>query len=372
MLVCVVHNKIRLDNLVIKLFKATLKAVLSGLTIGLLIVILVPSLRPQISLNIEDWLLSINSQISFSTAIKKSAPAVVNIYSVTQHLTTHNQVERRAKGLGSGVIMSPNGFIMTNLHVIKGADIIYVALQDGRVEVASLVGTDPLTDLAVLHIKAEHLPVIPINLDRSSQVGDLVLAIGNPYNLGQTITQGIVSATGRKAGLSSSSFLDLIQTDAAINDGNSGGALINSRGDLIGINAASFNAINNGNTNGISFAIPINLAYTVMKEIITEGRVSRGSLGFDGDAINQVTAMSLNIQTSAVVVTNLAPMGMAEQAGLMIDDIIVAVNQQPFSSVEELRHHIAGTKPGNKISLTLIRSGTTMTLDMITAELGLN
>lgn len=356
----------------IKLFRATIKAMASGLIIGGLIIVLIPSLRPQLSFSIEDWLLSLNSQISFATAIKRSAPAVVNIYSVNQYLNPHNQIERRAKGLGSGVIMSSNGFIMTNLHVIKDADIIYVALQDGRFDVASVVGTDPLTDLAVLHIKAEHLPVIPINLERPSQVGDLVLAIGNPYNLGQTITQGIVSATGRKAGLSSSSFLDLIQTDAAINEGNSGGALIDARGDLIGINAASFNAINSGNTNGISFAIPIKLAYTVMKEIITEGRVSRGSLGFDGEAINNVAAMSLGIQTSALVVTAISHDGMAKLAGLQLNDIIVGVNEQPFSSIEELRHLIAGTKPGNEISLTIVRAGEQLALDMITAELRVN
>jgi len=357
---------------VLKLFKATIKAILSGLAIGLLIVLLIPSLRPQLSFKLEDWLLSVNSQISFSTAIKRSAPAVANIYSVSQYVNPHNQIERRAKGLGSGVIMSSNGFIMTNLHVIKGADIIYVAIQDGRIEVASVVGTDPLTDLAVLHIKAEHLPVIPINLDRSSQVGDLVLAIGNPYNLGQTITQGIVSATGRKAGLSSSSFLDLIQTDAAINDGNSGGALINSRGDLVGINAASFNSINNGATNGISFAIPIKLAYTVMKEIITEGRVSRGSLGFDGEAVNNVTAMSLGLQTTALAVTAIGADSMAQRAGMQLDDIIIAVNQQPFGSIEELRHLIAGTKPGNSISLTVIRAGQQLVLETVTAELTIN
>lgn len=356
----------------IKVIRATIKAIMSGLAIGLLIVLLIPSLRPQLAFNFEDWLLSFNSQISFSNAIKRSAPAVVNIYSVTQYLNPHNQIERRAKGLGSGVIMSSNGFIMTNLHVIKGADIIYVAMQDGRIEVASVVGTDPLTDLGVLHIKAEHLPVIPINLERSSLVGDLVLAIGNPYNLGQTITQGIVSATGRKAGLSSSSFLDLIQTDAAINEGNSGGALINSRGDLIGINAASFNSINDGNSNGISFAIPIKLAYTVMKEIITEGRVSRGSLGFDGDAIANVTAMSLGLQSSAVVVTAVGPDSMAQQAGLQVDDIIIAVNHAPFNSIKELHHHIAGTKPGNQISLTVIRGGKQLVLNMVTAELRIN
>jgi len=354
---------------VLKLLKAIFTAILSGLAIGVLIVVLIPSLRPQLSLNIEDWLLSVNSHISFSKAIKRSAPAVVNIYSVTQFINPQNQVERRAKGLGSGVIMSTNGFIMTNLHVIKGADIIYVAIQDGRVEVASVVGTDPFTDLAVLKIKTQHLPVIPMNLDRAAQVGDLVLAIGNPYNLGQTITQGIISATGRKAGLNPSSFLDLIQTDAAVNDGNSGGALINSRGNLVGINNAKFNSINNGTTNGISFAIPIKQAYAVMKELITEGRVSRGSLGFDGEAINNVTAMSLGLQTAAIAVTAIGNDSMAQKAGLRLNDIVIAVNTKPFSSIEELRHLIAGTKPGHAISLTVIRAGQQHTLEMFTAEL---
>ncbi|MDP2560691.1 trypsin-like peptidase domain-containing protein [Psychrobium sp. 1_MG-2023] len=354
---------------VFKFVKATIKAIISGLIIGGLIIVLIPSLRPQFSVSIKDWFLTHNAQVSFANAIQRSAPAVVNIYSVTQHLNPLNQIERRDKGLGSGVIMSKSGFIMTNLHVIKGADIIYVALQDGRFQIASVVGTDPLTDLAVLHITLPDLPVIPMNLKRSTQVGDLVLAIGNPYNLGQTITQGIVSATGRKAGLSSSNFLDLIQTDAAINDGNSGGALINSRGDLIGINAASFNALDNGGINGISFAIPINLAYTIMKEIIVEGHVSRGSLGFNGEALNRMATMSLNINSGAVLVSAVSPQGAAKQAGLQIDDVIIEVNKKSFGSVEELRNHIAGTKPGNKISITIIRQGKRMVLDMVTSEL---
>jgi len=343
------------------------KAILIGLLIGSIIIIAIPGTRSSIFDSIKQWLTFHNTQVSYSYAIKRSAPAVVNIYSLSQSRNASGQIENRRQGLGSGVIMSSNGIILTNLHVIRDADIIYVALQDGRKGTASIIGTDPLTDLAVLHIKAEDLPVIPFSLDTPTQVGDLVLAIGNPYNLGQTITQGIVSATGRRAGLSSSSFLDLLQTDAAINDGNSGGALINSRGELIGINAASFNSINDGNSNGISFAIPIKLAYSILKEIVVEGHILRGSVKFEGEQLDaDFVKMSLNIESGAVGVINVLSQGPAYLAGLQPKDIIIAVNNTPFTNIKELLNTIANTKPGNEISMTVLRGNKELILTMQT------
>ena len=336
------------------LVKATLKAIGSGLIIGGLIILLIPSLRPAFNISVKDWLLVHTSQLSFSEAIKRAAPAVVNIYSITQHLTPLNQIEQRVKGLGSGVIVSHNGFIITNYHVISGADIIRVGVQDGTIKTASVVGIDPLTDLAVLHINAQDLPVIPIDLERATEVGDLVLAIGNPYNLGQTITQGIISASGRNAGLSSFGFLDYIQTDAAINDGNSGGALINSRGELVGINAANFNSLSDVQTSGISFAIPINLAYTVMKEIIKEGKVIRGYLGISGAPVSPVIARSLNLSGIAIQISTVQPGGPADQAGLEQGDIILEIDGKEFASSQAALHYIAEAKPNRVLVLTVL------------------
>lgn len=352
-----------------KLLVATLKAIFSGLIIGGLIILLIPSLRPAFNPNLKDWLLANTSQISFSQAVQRAAPAVVNIYSITQRLTPLNQIERRNKGLGSGVIISHNGFILTNYHVIRGADIIMVGIQNGSIKTASVVGVDPLTDLAVLHVDAHDLPVIPIDLERVTEVGDLVLAIGNPYNLGQTITQGIVSATGRNAGLSTSGFLDLIQTDAAINDGNSGGALINSRGELVGINAANYNSLTAVQTSGISFAIPINLAYTIMQEIINEGRVVRGYLGIDGTAVEPVIAQSLNISGIGIRVTGVQPGGPAASAGLIAGDIILEIDGKEFNSARAALHYIAETKPGSEMILTVFHQNQLIKTPVIVGEL---
>lgn len=349
-----------------------IKAAAFGLVIGALIVIVLPTTRTAILSAVKQWLVIHTAPVSYSYAIKRAAPAVVNIYSITQHRTPLNEVDMRRRGLGSGVIMSANGIILTNLHVIAGADIIYVALQDGRRGVASIIGTDPLTDLAVLKIKLENLPFIPVSLKHNPQVGDLVFAIGNPYNLGQTITQGIISANGRKTQVFPNYFVDLIQTDAAVNAGNSGGALINSRGELVGINNANFNTFMNeanGNTsNGISFAIPAKLTFNILKELLTEGYVSRGSLGFDGETV--VSNSTFNIDIGAVRVTNVYQEGPAYAAGLRTADVITKVNGKQFNNLSELRYHIETTKPGNTINFTVVRNGQDIELLMETVELG--
>ncbi|MDR2989277.1 MAG: trypsin-like peptidase domain-containing protein, partial [Providencia alcalifaciens] len=252
--------------------KKLLVSVLLGLVTASIIIVAVPSLRPQ---GLADLLYGkTNSEpVSYNKAVRRAAPAVVYVYSSSKG--SFSQSGRELQSLGSGVILSANGYIVTNKHVVDNPDQILVALQDGAIFDAFLVGSDPLTDLAVLKIDAENLPVIPINTKRITHVGDVVLAIGNPYNLGQTVTQGIISATGR-VGLSSTRRQNFLQTDASINSGNSGGALINTEGELVGINTLSFSAGQGVSSEGLSFAIPTALATKIMEKLIRDGRVVRG------------------------------------------------------------------------------------------------
>ncbi|NRD75494.1 outer membrane-stress sensor serine endopeptidase DegS [Shewanella sp. VB17] len=294
-------------------------------------------------------------ELSFSTAVRRAAPAVVNIYSLSvdrdQPLNSGS-----LQGLGSGVIMSEQGFILTNYHVIKKADEIVVALQDGRKFTSEVVGSDPVTDLAVLKIEGDTLPIAPINLATPAQVGDVVLAIGNPYNLGQTITQGIVSATGRN-GLSSG-YLDFLQTDAAINAGNSGGALIDTSGQLIGINTASYQINDEGGGHGINFAIPIKLAHSIMSKLIKNGRVIRGELGITGKPVEQVTAQILNLPNlTGIEITEVDPKGPAAKAQLQAGDIITQFEGERVPGVEMLMDRIAESTPNEQIIMTVIRQG---------------
>ncbi|ASJ98012.1 MULTISPECIES: outer membrane-stress sensor serine endopeptidase DegS [Shewanella] len=294
-------------------------------------------------------------ELSFSKAVRRAAPAVVNIYSLS--IDQSRPLNSGAlQGLGSGVIMSKEGYILTNYHVIKKADEIVVALQDGRKFTSEVVGSDSVTDLAVLKIEGDALPVVPINLDIPAQVGDVVLAIGNPYNLGQTITQGIISATGRN-GLSSG-YLDFLQTDAAINAGNSGGALIDTSGQLIGINTAAFQIGGEGGGHGINFAIPIKLAHSIMGKLIKDGRVIRGALGITGEPINPVMAQILNLpDLTGVMVTGVDHQGPAAQAKLRPRDVITKFNDETVPGVEMLMDRIAETPPGTQVTMTIIRSG---------------
>lgn len=308
-----------------------------------------------------------SSELSFASAVRKAAPAVVNIYSLS---VNQDQPLNSSKlqGLGSGVIMSKEGYIITNYHVINKADEIVVAVQDGRKFSADVVGMDPETDLAVLKIEGENLPVVPINLKHSPRVGDVVLAIGNPYNLGQTITQGIISATGR-SGLSSR-YLDFLQTDAAINAGNSGGALIDTTGSLIGINTAAYQLTNDDKAgHGINFAIPIELAYKVMGKLIKDGRVIRGALGISGEPVNQVIAQILNLpDLKGIFVTNLDAGGPAAKAGLKPRDVIIKYQNEDVTGVEMMMDRIAETKPGTKVDVQIIRDGKTMDIPVIMGE----
>jgi serine protease DegS len=305
-------------------------------------------------------------ELSFASAVRRAAPAVVNIYSlsIAEDQPLHSS---SLQGLGSGVIMSKEGYILTNYHVIKKADEIVVALQDGRKFTSEVVGSDPETDLAVLKIDGDNLPVVPLNLTSPAQVGDVVLAIGNPYNIGQTITQGIISATGRN-GLSSG-YLDFLQTDAAINAGNSGGALVDTLGELVGINTAAFQVGGEGGGNGISFAIPIKLAHSIMKKLIKHGRVLRGAIGVSGEALSPVLAQILNLPNQkGVVVMAIDPDGPAARAQLQKSDVIIAFEEEDVPGVEMLMDRIAETPPDTKVTMTIIRDGRVQTLAVIIAE----
>ena len=343
------------------------KSVLIGLIMAVIILVLNQIINENNSIsNLSIFQGNGNSELSFAKAVRRSAPAVVNIYSlsINQNEPLHSG---SLQGLGSGVIMSSEGYVLTNYHVIKQADEIVVALQDGRKFTSEMVGSDPETDLAVIKIVGDNLPVSPINLNHSPQVGDIVLAIGNPYNLGQTITQGIISATGRN-GLSSG-YQDFLQTDAAINAGNSGGALIDTNGALIGINTAAFQVGNETSGNGINFAIPIKLAHSIMGKLIKDGRVIRGALGISGEAIRPVMAQILNLpDLNGVLVTAIEPNGPADHAGIQPSDVIIKYDNEVVPDIEMLMDRIAETKPKTKAILTLIRKGKIQKIKVVIAE----
>jgi serine protease DegS len=263
--------------------------------------------------------------------------------------------KRMESSLGSGVIVSPQGYILTNNHVIKAADEILVALKDGRTAKATIVGTDPDTDLAVLHIELKDVPAITLSKDQHNEVGDVVLAIGNPFGVGQTVTSGIISATGRDM-LGINTFENFIQTDAAINPGNSGGALINSHGELIGINTAIYSQ--SGGSQGIGFAIPLSLARNVLTQIIEFGHVKRGWLGIAIQNMNQELAGTFGIdRIYGGIVTGIYKGGPADQAGLKPGDLITQINGTEIENVRHLLNLVSQVKPGTEISINAIRDG---------------
>ena len=307
---------------------------------------------------------------SYSEAVRKASPAVVNIYS-QQYIDSSidNKQHLQPTGLGSGIITDNKGYILTNYHVIAQADQILVALQDGRLFSASVVGSDRVTDLTVLQIKGDNLPVIPQNPSYQPQVGDIVLAIGNPYNLGQTITQGIISATGR-SGMSSSGRQDFLQTDAAINEGNSGGALINSRGELVGINTSEFYTNNPNSSNGISFAVPYQLSKRIMKSLITHGRVIRGSLGIIAENLDPLIARLWGLKAqNSIIIKKIHEGGPASKAGVQVNDLLLKIDDIAVDNLIEAMDKVAEIKPGTKTKLTLLRKGEQVEVEVIITEL---
>jgi len=265
--------------------------------------------------------------------------------------------EHRAQSLGSGVVISSDGYILTNNHVVDGATEVKVSFSNKREFAAKIVGTDPLTDVAVLKINEKDLPALPLSDSSRAQVGDVVLAVGNPFGLGQTVTMGIVSALGR-SGLGIERFEDFIQTDAPINPGNSGGALINTRGELVGINTAIL-AGDGGGNQGIGFAIPINLARNVMDQIVKTGKASHGYMGILLDSLtpDKAKAFGLGANAKGVAIAEVTPDSPASKAGLQPGDVITALNGQPVDDLQMFRVRVAGMAPGSTANLTVFRNG---------------
>ena len=316
-----------------------------------------------------------SSVVSFSAAVQHAAPAVVNVYTA-KHVDVpvmplpdnpvlqqfFNQLpglhsRQESTSLGSGVIISNAGYVLTNYHVVESADAIEVALADGRQSRAKIVGLDPDTDLAVLKINIHDLPVAQLAVNEPLHVGDVVLAIGNPFGVGQTTTMGIVSALGRNQ-LGLSVYENFIQTDAAINPGNSGGALINTKGDVVGINTAIYSR--SGGSLGIGFAIPIDTARQVMEQIIHDGHVLRGWLGIEPQDITPDLARSFHLRrVEGVIIAGVVHGSPADKVGLRVGDIVLDIDRVKVQDTTQALETIAALKPNETVSVTILRRGKT-------------
>lgn len=352
------------------MLKTLLRSMGLGLVAALILLLAVPSLRSKIipPTSTTEAEPATVAQLSFNDAVRRAAPAVVNIYS--RQYTKNDRTKLSTQGLGSGVIVSAKGYIITNYHVIANADQIVVALQDGRVAAAQLVGKDRRTDIAVLRIQMNDLPVIPLNSKYSAKVGDVVLAIGNPYNLGQTTTFGIISAVGRSS-INAGSRQDFIQTDAAINKGNSGGALVNTRGELVGINTASFQQESGAEveTYGISFAIPYPLASKIMHKIIADGRVIRGYIGIDAQDVSSLASKLAGTEhLGGIIVMGITPNSPAANAGFQPQDVIVSIGGHKVTGRQSVMDIVTNLRPGTTVDVGLIRHGKKLTLPVNVAE----
>ncbi|MBN3815626.1 Do family serine endopeptidase [Paraburkholderia sp. Se-20369] len=311
---------------------------------------------------------------SYADAAQKAMPAVVNVFSSKDgslppdprakdplfryffgDRNARKQQDEPAANLGSGVIVSPEGYILTNQHVVDGADQIEVALADGRTATAKVIGSDPETDLAVLKINMTDLPTITLGRSDQSRVGDVVLAIGNPFGVGQTVTMGIISALGRNH-LGINTFENFIQTDAPINPGNSGGALVDVNGNLLGINTAIYSR--SGGSLGIGFAIPVSTARTVLESIITTGSVTRGWIGVEPQDVTPEIAESFGLQQkSGAIVAGVLQSGPADKAGIKPGDILVSVNGEEITDTTKLLNVVAQIKPGATAKVHVVRKG---------------
>lgn len=348
-----------------------------GAFIGLIILILRDDISLQINQKYQPHIDAATNPITslrsgYAEAVMKAAPAVVSIQTInwvasdTENLASEQIIERylgkksphRPKrkaetGSGSGVIIKKSGYILTNFHVIAQRDEIRVRLNDGRSATAELIGTDPDTDIAVLKIELQNLPALSIADVSKLRVGDIVLAIGDPFAIGQTVTQGIVSATGRTR-VSQNTYENFIQTDAAINPGNSGGALINVDGEIVGINSNIYSST--GNYQGISFSIPIDLAQKVAEQIIQHGIVVRGWLGVEGQELTPQVLRSVDLNSMhGILITEVDKYGPGYNAGLKSGDIITAINRQEITSTNDIVNLIAAGKPGDKFLIEGIR-----------------
>ena len=333
------------------------------------------------------------SRNSFAPVVKRVVPAVVSITSSKMVKTGlegegQGQVdplfrqffggqgrqfnvvprERRAEGMGSGVIVSPEGYILTNNHVIDGANNVLVTLADRREFKARVVGSDPKTDIAVLKIDAQSLQPIVIGESDKLQVGDYVLAVGNPFGLGKTVTMGIVSATGR-GNLGIEDYENFIQTDASINPGNSGGALVNERGELVGINTAILSHGSEGNQ-GIGFAVPVSVAHNVMNQILKDGRVTRSYLGVMAQDVSPAIARAFHeTEVRGALIGDVSPNSPAQKAGLEKGDIILEINGKPVNDGAQLRMNVSLMRPGTTVTVKVLRDGQTRDFSVRLAEL---
>ncbi len=362
-----------------KLLLFILQAVAVGVLAAVLLLIFLPDYiidkRPVVEFLQDDSERPINvgsGPVSYAEAVRRASPAVVNIYTTKQVVANPSPLfdnptfrrffgdlnrsrERIQTSLGSGVIMSAQGYVLTNYHVIENADEIEVFLADGNTVSANVLGADPETDLAVLTIAVENLPGMVISDSTQLEVGDVVLAIGNPFGFGQTVTQGIISATGRDR-LGINTFENFIQTDAAINPGNSGGALINAYGELVGINTAIFSKT--GGSQGIGFAIPIGLASDVMSQIIEHGRVIRGWLGLELQNLSPQLAESFGLADRiGVLVAGVVRQSPAYNAGIRPGDIILSFENKDIRDAKTIQNEIASSKPNTEISVSGLRRG---------------
>jgi serine protease DegQ len=319
--------------------------------------------------------------LSYADAAQRAMPAVVNVFSSKEGSQSPDprandplfryffgdrgkgrKQQEPASNLGSGVIVSPDGYILTNQHVVDGADQIEIALADGRTASAKMIGVDPETDLAVLKITLSNLPTITLGRIEDARVGDVVLAIGNPFGVGQTVTMGIVSALGRNH-LGINTFENFIQTDAAINPGNSGGALVDVHGNLLGINTAIYSR--SGGSLGIGFAIPVSTARTVLESIITSGTVTRGWIGVEPQDVTPEIADSFGLQQKAgAIVAGVLQGGPADKAGIKPGDVIVKVNGNDIADTTRLLNVIAQIKPGTAVKVQLWRKNREMDIDV--------
>ncbi len=360
-------------------------------TVGLALWFIVASLKPEWIHNSRSASNSINiatvpleeapsstaaSQASYRKASQRAMPTVVNIYTTKearqppQHPFMDDPFFRRFFGdqedrqfsLGSGVIVSAEGYILTNSHVVEAANEIEVALADGRKAVAKLVGADPETDLAVIKIDLPDLPSITLGRIDNARVGDVVLAIGNPFGVGQTVTMGIVSALGRNH-LGINTFENFIQTDAAINPGNSGGALVDIEGNLLGINTAIYSR--SGGSLGIGFAIPVTTVKTVMEAIIKNGHVVRGWIGVEPQDITPELAENFGLkQRSGTIIAGVLKGGPADKAGIKPGDILLVVDGQQVTDITAMLDLIAQLPPGKTVSMTILRQKKESTVEL--------
>ena len=337
----------------------------------------------------------VGGHASFSPVVKKVTPGVVKVFTTAKiHNTAYdgapdsqmddllrrffgdqfpgrsqrrfNFGPQRQEGIGSGVVVSKDGYILTNNHVVDGADEVKVALPDGREFTAKVIGRDPKTDIAVIKVEAKDLPAVAMADSDKVQVGDVVLAVGNPFGIGQTVTTGIVSATGR-GGAVGLDYEDFIQTDAAINPGNSGGALVDAEGRLIGINTAILSR--SGGNQGIGFAVPVNLARDVMENLVKDGHVTRGYLGVMIQDVSPSLAKQFDLKdTKGALVADVTPHSPAEKAGLKEGDVIIEFNGKPVTDSRHLKLEVARVKPGESVPVKILRDGDTKILEVAVKE----